>query len=650
MIKYIGKTTTRKGSIIMATKKQFKTESKKMLDMMINSIYTHKEIFLRELISNASDAIDKRRFRSLTDGSADMSQDYAIELSFDKDARTITIVDNGCGMTLEELEKNLGTIAKSGSGEFKKENADAEDIDVIGQFGVGFYSAFMVSDKITVESLALGADTANVWQSEGVDGYTVDTCGYDRVGTRITMHIKEDTENEKYGEFLSEYKLRELVRKYSDYIRYPIKMEVEHQKLVEGTGVDGKDPEYESVKEIETLNSMVPLWHKSPDEVTKEEYESFYTEKFYDYRGLASTVHFRTEGTVSYEALLFIPKKAPFNYYTKNFEKGLSLYSSGVMITECCSDLLPDHFSFVKGIVDSADISLNISREVLQHDHQLRAIAKNIEKKLRSELSKMQKNDREAYEAFWREFGMQIKFGIYNEYGKNKDNLKDLIMFTSSKEEKLVTLKEYVDAMPEAQKKIYYACGESIQLCKSLPRTAAVTSKGFEVLYFTDEVDEFAIKTLEKYAEKEFVNVCDEDLDISTDEEKKALESENENAKDLLECIKEALDNKVVAVKFSDTLGDHPVSLSSEGGISTEMEKVLGRMPGSEEMGGAPKAQTVLQINVNHSVKEALLSAFANDREKLKTYSKVLYAQARLVCGLSVEDPAELSSLVCSLM
>jgi len=634
----------------MATKKQFKTESKKMLDMMINSIYTHKEIFLRELISNASDAIDKRHFRSLTEGAAQNEPEYAIEISFDKDARTITVVDNGCGMTLEELEKNLGTIAKSGSGEFKKENAQAEGIDVIGQFGVGFYSAFMVSDRITVESLAMGADVANVWQSEGVDGYTVDTCDYDTVGTRITMHVKEDTENEKYSDFLSEYKLRELVRKYSDYIRYPIRMDVEEQKLVDGTGVDGKDPEYETVTETKTLNSMVPLWHKNPDDVTKEEYESFYTEKFYDYRGLSTTIHFKTEGMVSYEALLFVPKKAPYNYYTKNFEKGLSLYSSGVMITECCSDLLPDHFSFVKGIVDSADISLNISREVLQHDHQLKAIAKNIEKKIKNELVKMQKNDREGYEAFWREFGVQIKFGVYNDYGIHKDSLKDLIMFVSSKEEKLVTLKEYVDAMPEGQKKIYYACAENAELCKSLPRTSAVTSKGYEVLFFTDEVDEFTIKTLEKYAEKEFANVCDEDLDISTDEEKKALETENENAKEMLECIKEALDSKVVAVRFSDTLGEHPVSLSSEGAVSTEMEKVLGRMPGSDEMGGAPKAQTVLQINVNHKIKESLLGAFATDRAKLNTYAKVLYAQARLICGLSVENPAELSQLVCSLM
>ncbi len=634
----------------MATKKQFKTESKKMLDMMINSIYTHKEIFLRELISNASDAIDKRHFRSLTDGAKASEPEYCIQIGFDKDARTITSVDNGCGMTLEELEKNLGTIAKSGSGEFKKENADADGIDVIGQFGVGFYSAFMVCDKITVESLAMGNDVANVWQSEGVDGYTVDTCDYSEIGTKITMHIKEDTENEKYSDFLSEYKLRELVHKYSDYIRYPIKMEVEEQKLVEGTGVDGKDPEYETVKENQTLNSMVPLWHKSPEDVTKEEYESFYNEKFYDYRGLSTTIHFKTEGMVSYEALLFVPKKAPYNYYTKNFEKGLSLYSSGVMITECCADLLPDHFSFVKGIVDSADISLNISREVLQHDHQLKAIAKNIEKKIKNELVKMQKNDREGYEAFWSEFGVQIKFGVYNDYGMHKDSLKDLIMFISSKEEKLVTLKEYVDAMPESQKKIYYACGENVELCKSLPRTNAVTSKGFEVLYFTDEVDEFTIKTLEKYAEKEFANVCDEELDISTDEEKKALETENENAKDLLDFIKDALGSKVVAVKFSDTLGEHPVSLSSEGAVSTEMEKVLGRMPGSDEMGGAPKAQVVLQINVNHKIKEALLTAFATDREKLKTYAKVLYAQARLVCGLSIENPAELSELVCSLM
>ena len=631
-------------------KKQFKTESKKMLDMMINSIYTHKEIFLRELISNASDAIDKRYFRSLTDPSVGLArEDYRIFIERDKDARTITITDNGCGMTAEDLEKNLGTIAKSGSGEFKNNNEQPEDISVIGQFGVGFYSAFMVASKITVKSRAIGAETANVWQSEGVDGYTIKECDYAPIGTEIVIYLKPDGENEKYSDFLEEYKLRELIRKYSDYIRYPIMMETENEKLKEGTGVDGKDAEYETVIENETLNSMIPLWHRSPSEITEEEYNRFYTEKFYDYTAPAKTIHFKVEGNVTYEALLYVPAKAPFNYYSKNFEKGLRLYCNGVMITENCSEMLPDYFSFVRGLIDSPDFTLNISRETLQHDHQLKAIAKNVEKKIKNELSKMLNSDRENYEKFYKEFGIQLKYGLYSDYGMHKDVLSDLVMFTSSFEKKYVTLKEYVSRMPEDQKKIYYACAETVDAAELLPQCEAVKSKGYEVLYFTDDVDEFTVQTLGKYSDKEFANVSSESADLATDEEKETVNKQNDESKDLLTFMKESIGEAVGSVRFTANLGSHPVCLSSEGGISTEMEKVLSRMPGTEA-GFAPKAETVLEINMNHPIAETVKKVYSEDKDKAAKYAKVLYAQARLICGLPIQNPSELSALVCEML
>lgn len=634
-------------------KKAFKTESKKMLDMMVNSIYTHKEIFLRELISNANDAIDKRYFRSLTDSSLGLDRDkYEIDIVRDKDARTLVIRDNGCGMTEEELENNLGTIAKSGSLDFKNENGKDNDLGIIGQFGVGFYSAFMVSDKITVKSRALGADSAYIWESEGADGYTIEPCDYENVGTEITLHIKPDTEEEKYGEFLDEYRIRELVKKYSDYIRYPIKTDVEKSRKIENDGDDkdeNKEPKYETYTETETLNSMVPIWHRNTDEVTEEEYSSFYRDKFYDYEAPAKVIRSKSEGTVSYETLLFIPKKAPYNYYSKDFEKGLQLYSNGVMIMEKCADLLPDYFSFVKGLVDSEDFSLNISRETLQHDYQLKAIAKSVEKKIKNELLKLIESDREKYEEFFKEFGSQLKYGIYSDFGMHKDELKDLIMFKSSFEKKYVTLKEYVSRMKEEQNSIYYACGDSIDLIDMLPKTEAVKAKGYEVLYLTENVDEFALRTLSEYDNKKFVNVCDDKLDISSDEEKEKIKEENEKNEELLKFMKESIDkSNVTAVRFTNTLKDHPVCLSSEGGISTEMEKVLSMMPGNDN---APKAETVLEINASHAVTSSLKELFAaGDKEKVAEFSKILYTMARLISGLPVENPTELSNMVCALM
>ncbi len=636
-------------------KKAFKTESKKMLDMMINSIYTHKEIFLRELISNASDAIDKRAFRALTESEIGLDRsEYKIEIIRNKEENTITIRDNGCGMTQEELENNLGTIAKSGSLDFKNENGKQDGIDIIGQFGVGFYSAFMVSDKITVKSRAIGADGAYVWESEGADGYTIAPCDYADFGSEIVLHIKPDTEDEKYSEFLDEYRIRELIKKYSDYIRYPIVMNVEKTRLIKNESEDAESansdaPKYETYEDADTLNSMVPIWHKSSDEVTEEEYASFYREKFYDYEAPAKVIRSKTEGTFSYETLLFIPKRAPYNYYSKDFEKGLQLYSAGVMIMEKCADLLPDYFNFVKGLVDSEDLSLNISREMLQHDHQLKAIAKSVEKKIKNELLKMLENDREKYEEFFKEFGSQLKYGIYSDFGKHKDVLQDLLMFKSSEEKKYVTLKEYVSRMKEEQKNIYYACGDSIDLVDMLPKTEAVKAKGYEVLYLTENIDEFALRTLMKYDDKEFINVCDDKLDISTDEEKEQLKAENESAAELLAFMKESIgEASVTAVKFTNTLKDHPVCLSSEGGISTEMEKVLSQMPGSEN---APKAETVLEINGTHSIATTLKGLFATgEKDKVASYAKILYTMARLISGLPVENPTELSNMICELM
>lgn len=625
-------------------KKQFKTESKKLLDMMINSIYTHKEIFLRELLSNASDAIDKLYYLSLTDGDVAVSKDsLEIKLSVDKEARTITIEDNGIGMSKDDLENNLGTIAKSGSFDFKNTAEKKEDVDIIGQFGVGFYSAFMVSDMISVVSRAYGCDESYEWKSSGVDGYSVTDAQKDTVGTVITLHIKEDTDTENYSEFLDSYRIRSLVKKYSDYLRYPIKMDVERSVPKEG-----EEGEYETVVETQTLNSMVPLWKKSAADCTEEEYNGFYREKFFDYEPPLKVVHSRFEGTTSSDVLLFIPKHAPYDYYTKEFEKGLQLYSSGVLIMDKCADLLPDYFSFVRGVADSADLSLNISRETLQHDAQLKAIAKSVERKIKSELSKMLANDRENYEEFFKSFGIQLKYGIYSDYGVHKDVLQDLIIFISSKDKKYVTLKEYVEKMSDGQTAIYYAAGESVDKIDMLPQVEAVKDKGYEVLYLTEDVDEFALRMLGKYDEKEFVNVCDNKLDLLSEDEKKELDDQNKQSEDMLNCLKEALDEKIVAVKLTKSLKNHPVCLTTEGGLSLEMEKTLGKMPGSEADG--IKAQTVLEINANHPICSKLNELYLNDKEKLNDYAKILYAQARLIGGMSIDNPTELSSLICNII
>ena len=633
-----------KGVLSIMAKKQFKTESQKLLNMMINSIYTHKEIFLRELISNASDAIDKLYFRSLTDTSVAVPRsDYRIFLSVDKDARTLTVSDNGCGMTADELEHNLGTIAKSGSFEFKRDNEQKEDVDIIGQFGVGFYSAFMVADRITVLSKPYGATEATKWESQGVDGYTVAPTDKETFGTDIILHIKEDSEEEKYSEYLEEYRIRQLIKKYSDYIRYPIRMEVSKERLKEGT----KD-EYETYTEVETLNSMVPLWKRPAGEVTDEEYKNFYTEKYYDYEAPAKVITQKSEGTATYTALMFIPARAPYNYYTKDYEKGLELYSSGVLIMEKCADLLPDYFGFVRGLVDSSDLSLNISREMLQHDRQLKVMAKAIEKKIKSELEKMMREEREKYEKFFDAFGIQLKYGLYSDYGMHKDILQDLLLFHSSKDRKYVSLKEYTDGAKEEQKSIYYACGETMDKIEMLPQVEAVKNRGYEILYLTDDVDEFALKMLGKYADREFKNVTAEALDISSEEEKEALKTQNEEAKDLLACMKDAI-GKVSAVKFTNTLGEHPVCLSSEGELSVEMEKVLKKMPGNEQ-NGAPTANVVLEINLKHPIAEKLKSLYEEDKDKLGKYARILYNEACLIGGVGVENPAEFAALVAELM
>lgn len=629
--------------MIQMRKKQFKAESKKLLDMMINSIYTHKEIFLRELISNASDAIDKLYFRSLTDNAVKLlKDDFKIQIDIDKEKRTITLTDNGIGMTAEELESNLGTIAKSGSLNFKNENADdenAQDISVIGQFGVGFYSSFMVADKVEVVSKAFGDDTAHKWVSSGADGYTIEECDKEDAGTVITLHIKEDTENEDYSQYLEQYKIDELVKKYSDYIRYPIVMEMSHQ-------VPDPDKEGEYITELstETLNSMVPLWRKSKSEIKPEDYNEFYKSKFMDYTDPMAVIHTKTEGQATFDALMFIPQNPPYDFYSKEYEKGLQLYSNGVLIMDKCADLLPDYFSFVKGLVDSADLSLNISREMLQHDHQLKIIAKAIDKKIKSELTKMLKNDREKYEKFFKTFGLQLKYGVYANYGMDKDGLKDLLLFESSNGDGYTTLKEYVGRMADSQESIYYACGENAEKISLLPQIDAVKEKGYEVLYFTDEVDEFAIQMLMEYDSKHFANICKDDLDLSTDAEKEAMTKKNEDSKDLLDKMKEALNGKVTAVKFSNKLGSHPVSLSAEGYVSLEMEKVLNSMPGANQ---GVKAQLVLEINSNHPVAEKLEKA---DDETLKKYTGLLYSAARLIAGLDIDNPTEFSDIIAELM
>lgn len=626
-------------------KKQFKAESKKLLDMMINSIYTHKEIFLRELISNASDAMDKLYFKSLTDDHVGMNRsDFQIRLDLDKDARTLTITDNGIGMTAEEMEQNLGTIAKSGSLNFKKENdvKEAEDIEVIGQFGVGFYSAFMVADQVTVVSKAFGCDEANRWSSSGADGYTMEPCEKDSVGTVITLHIKENTEDENYDEYLEQYRIQELVKKYSDYIRYPIIMQMTHQ-------TPDPDKEGETITEVadETLNSMVPIWRKSKQELKAEDYNEFYKQRFMDYDDPVQVIHTKTEGQATFDALLYIPKNPPYDYYTKEFEKGLALYSNGVLIMEKCADLLPDYFSFVRGLVDSADLSLNISREMLQHDHQLKIIAKAIEKKIKNELTKMLKNEREKYEAFFSTFGVQLKFGVYANYGMEKDNLKDLILFKSSAGDGMTTLKEYVERMQDGQDTIYYACGDSVEKIALLPQTDAVRSKGYEVLYLTDDVDEFALQMLMEYDGKKFANITKDELSLESEEEKKAIEQKNEDLKELLSAMKDALGEEVSAVKFSANLGSHAVCLSAEGYVSMEMEKVLRAMPGAND---GVKAQLVLEISDTHPIAEKLFTLFKDNPEELKKYTKILYNQARLISGLDVQNPTELADMVVDML
>ena len=627
-------------------KKQFKTESKKLLDMMVNSIYTNKDIFLRELISNASDAIDKLYFKSLTDNTVDKSRgDFEIRISTDKENRTIRICDNGCGMTKDELEENLGVIAKSGSFNFKNnpDNKDKEEIDIIGQFGVGFYSAFMVAKNIVVESLAHGETQGYSWESSGADGYTIRECDRDKVGTEITITLKDDTENTKFGEYLEDWKIEELVKKYSDYIRYPIRMFVSSEKLKEGSS-----DEYETFTEDEVLNSMVPLWKKSQNEVTDEEIADFYKGKFFDFEAPLKTIRQKAEGGVNFESLMFIPAHAPVNFYSKDFEKGLQLYSSGVLIMEKCKDLLPDYFGFVRGLVDSSDLSLNISREILQQDRQLKVIAKAIEKKIVSELKKMLENDRENYNKFFSVFGSSIKWGIYSDFGAHKESLKDLVLFKSSKDNEYVSLKEYVAGMKEEQKEIYYASGDSAERIALMPQVSSVVSRGYEVIYLTEDVDEFAISVLGKYDEHEFVNVCKENFSLATEEEKEKIEKENEDAKELLDFIRESADKNLFAVRFTNDLKDHAVCISSEGEISLAMEKTLSRMPGMEA--NPIRAQLVLEINIDHPIAEKMKAMFVSDKDELAKFSKVLYAHARLISGLSVDNPTELSNLVCDLM
>ncbi|MBD0396864.1 molecular chaperone HtpG [Bacillus sp. 2211] len=623
-------------------KKKFKAESKRLLDMMINSIYTQKEIFLRELISNASDAIDKIYYKALTDDSLTFDQDnYYIKVTADKEARKLTVTDTGIGMTKDELEQNLGTIAKSGSLAFKQENASKDGHDIIGQFGVGFYAAFMVADKVTVKSKALGSDEAYVWESEGAAGYTIAPCDKETVGTEITLKIKENTEDESYDEFLENYRIKAIVKKYSDFIRYPIKMEETVNKPKEGS-----ENEFEEVQEEQTVNSMVPIWRKNKSELTDEDYEAFYAEKHYGFDKPLTHVHISVDGAVRYNSILFIPENMPFDYYTKEFEKGLELYSNGVLIMNKCADLLPDHFSFVKGMVDSEDLSLNISREMLQHDRQLKLIAKNINKKIKAELKSLLKNKREKYESFYESFGRQLKFGVYNDFGANKDVLKDLLLFYSSKEKKLVTLDEYVSRMPEDQKYIYYASGDSYERIEKLPQTEMVADKGYEILYFTEDIDEFAIKMLTSYEEKEFKSVSSADLGIDSDEDDKQTEAEENEYKDLFESMKEILADKVKNVRASKRLKSHPVCFATDGEVTIEMEKVLNAMPDSQQV----KAEKVLEINPNHEVFETLKNAHGQDREKLALYTNLLYNQALLIEGLPIHDPVEFTNDICKVM
>ncbi|MEA4969575.1 MAG: molecular chaperone HtpG [Candidatus Pelethousia sp.] len=625
-------------------KKAFKTESKRLLELMINSIYTHKEIFLRELLSNASDALDKLHFRSLTDDRVKLGQgDFYIRITPDKAGRTLTISDNGCGMRAEELENNLGVIAQSGTLAFRKEHAEDKDLDVIGQFGVGFYSAFMVAKSVRVVSRAFDSEQAYEWQSAGADGYTISPAERAEAGTDVILTLKEDTEEEKYGQYLEEYTLTSLVKKYSDYIRYPIRMEVEKSRPKEGS-----ESEYEQYIEDGVLNSMTPLWKKSKAELTDEDYNQFYMDKFHDFEPPLLRIHTSVEGAVSYNALLFIPKRPPYDFYSKEYKRGLQLYTSGVMIMDKCEDLVPDYFGFVRGLVDSADLSLNISREMLQHDRQLQVIAKNLKKKIKAELLNFLETDREAYESFFKAFGLTLKYGLYAGFGANKELLEDLVMFHSAKEDKLVTLKEYVAAMPEEQKEIYYACAETTQRAMSLPQTELVREKGYDILCLVDDVDEFALKMLNAYQEKPFRSVSDKDLDLSTEEEKRAFADKEKEHGDLLTALQKALDGQVKAVRLSSKLKNSPVCLVSDGPLSIEMEKVLNSMPNSEE-GGPLKAERVLEINPAHPV-FAALSALPEGDPKLADYASLLYDQALLIEGLPIEDPVAFSNRVCALM
>lgn len=622
--------------------KQFKAESKRLLDLMINSIYTHKEIFLRELISNASDAIDKIYYKALSDETIAFNKDnYYIRIEADKENRTLKISDTGIGMTKDELDDNLGVIAKSGSLKFKKENEIKDGYDIIGQFGVGFYSAFMVADTVTVISRAFGSDEAYKWESKGVEGYTIEPCEKDSVGTDIILKIKQNTEDENYDEYIEQYKLKSIIKKYSDFIRYPIKMNITSSRLKEGS-----DKEYEEYTEEQTVNSMVPIWRRNKNELKDEDYENFYSEKHYGFDKPLKHIHISVDGVVSYNAILYIPEKAPYDFYTKEYEKGLELYSNGVMIMEKCPDLLPDYFGFVKGIVDSDDLSLNISREVLQHDKQLKLIAKNIKTKIKNELESLLKNERDKYEEFNKAFGRTLKFGIYNEFGSNRDVLQDLLMFYSSKEKKMVTLDEYVSRMPEEQKYIYYASGESIERIEKLPQTEMVLDKGYEILYFTDDVDEFAIRMLMNYKEKEFKSVSSGDLGIEKEENDEAVKKEEKDNAGLFEYMKNALSGKVKDVKASKRLKHHPVCLSNEGEISIEMEKVLSAMPNNQNI----KADKVLEINTNHEVFKSLKEAFENDKDKLNLYTDLLFNQALLIEGLPISDPVEFTNNMCKLM
>lgn len=620
-------------------KREFKAESKRLLDIVINSIYTNREIFLRELISNASDAIDKVYYKTLGDSSLTFNKDdYYIKIKPNKEERTLTISDKGIGMTEKELDENLGVIAKSGSLQFKKENEIKDGFDIIGQFGVGFYPGFLVADKITVITKAFGADKAYKWESDGVDGYTISEAEKDSFGTDIILHLKANDEDENYDEFLEEYKLKSLIKKYSDFIRYPIKLDVTKSRVKEGT-----ENEHEEYVEEETVNSMVPLWRRNKNELTDDDYNNFYVEKRFGFDKPLRHMHISVDGMISYNSILYIPENIPYDYYTKEYEKGLELYSNGVLIMEKCSELLPDYFGFVKGIVDSQDLSLNISREMLQHDRQLSRIAKNIKTKIKNELESMMKNDRESYEKFYKSFGRQLKYGVYDDLGMNKDELKDLLMFYSSKEKKMVSLAEYVERMAEDQKYIYYAVGESNERIEKMPQTEMVLEKGYEILYFTEDVDEFAIKMLMNYKEKEFKSVSSGDLGIESEEENK---KENEENKGIFEAMKEALGEKISAVKASSRLKNYPVCLSSEGEVSIEMEKILSAMPNNQGV----KAQKVLEVNTNHEVFNSLKDALENDKDKFNLYTKLLYNQALLVEGLSIEDPVDFTNDICKLM